>query len=70
MMNRIRQERAGIHATQSELASKLSVTRTTIRKWESGLTTIPSNQINKLCDLFDCSADWLLNRSDKRSPAS
>lgn len=69
MDNRIRQERAAVSYSQSRLAEYLKVSRTTLARWESGAIELPSTAINQLCDLFGCSADWLLCRSDYRRSA-
>ena len=66
---RIRQERAGARLSQVDLAEQMSVTRLTIRNWEDGRTEIPATAIKRMCDLFGCTSDWLLGRSDTRRTA-
>jgi transcriptional regulator with XRE-family HTH domain len=65
--NRIRQERAAKRLTQESLAIIVSVTRATIKNWETGATEIPMSKINTLCDFFKCTSDWLLGRTEERN---
>lgn len=55
--------------TQESISKKLGVNRTTYRKWlDTG--TIPGEKLIALSDLFDCSVDYLLGRSDVRKYAA
>ncbi|WP_302338371.1 helix-turn-helix domain-containing protein [uncultured Ruminococcus sp.] len=55
--------------TQESISKKLGVNRTTYRKWlDTG--TIPVEKLIALSDLFDCSVDYLLGRSDVRKYAA
>lgn len=69
-MNRIKELRTAAGMKQSELASLLHIGRTAISNYEVGIRTIDTEMINRLCEIFDCSADYLLCRSDrkKKSP--
>ena len=50
--------------TQEELAKKIHVSRSAICKWEMG-NGIPSEpNIEGLCDFFNVSEEWLLDRKD------
>lgn len=54
--------------TQDAISQKLGVTRKTYRKWiDTG--TIPIEKLIALSNLFDCSVDYLLGRSDVRKYA-
>lgn len=57
---RIRQLRERSGMTQSELAKKLDVTRSSVNAWESGLSTPTTQYIVALSKLFHVSADYLL----------
>jgi len=46
--------------SQEMLAEKLSVSRQTISKWESGVSTPDINNILAICSLFNVSTDYLL----------
>ena len=51
--------------SQSTLAKKLNVTRSTVNAWESGIN-VPSVQcLTELCSLFQTTADYLLGLSNK-----
>ena len=63
--NRIKELREVKNITQEQLASGIRVSRQTISKWESGMVTPDSDNINLLCDYFDVSADYLLNGVDE-----
>lgn len=55
--------------TQEAISQKLGVNRATYRKWlDTG--TIPVEKLIALSDLFDCSVDYLLGRSDVRKYAA
>lgn len=49
---------------QSELAKLLNCSATTVSNYEVGIRDIDSATILKLCDIFGCTADYLLGRSD------
>ena len=49
---------------QADLASLLSCSPTTVSNYEVGIRDIDSATILKLCEIFGCSADYLLGRSD------
>ena len=51
-------ERAGL--SQAELARRLSVTRSAVNAWESGLSAPTAYYIAELAKLFHISADFLL----------
>lgn len=51
-------ERAGF--SQSELAKRLSVTRSSVNAWESGLSAPTAIYIVELAKLFRVSTDYLL----------
>lgn len=57
------QVRAGF--TQEEIAKKLNITRKTYRHWIDG-GSIPASKLCELSDLFGCSIDYLLGRSEVR----
>jgi len=71
-MNRIRELRAEKGMKQSELAALLNCAPTAVSKWELEENGMDSRLIMRLCEIFDCSADYLLCRSDrkKEEPAS
>lgn len=62
-MNRIRELRESKGWTQSRLGKELRCTAVSISRYESGQHEISSETINKLCDIFNCTADYLIGRS-------
>lgn len=50
--------------TQDDLARQLNVTRVTVSRYETGDRGLDAPTIHALCDVFGCSADYLLGRSD------
>ena len=68
-MNRIRDLRLSKGWQQKELASRLSIGANSISRYETGKRELDPPTINALCDLFGCTADYLLGRSDNPRPA-
>ena len=66
-MNRLKAERVMKGLTQEELATDLKVATKTLQRWEYGTTNIPSSKLCRISDLFGCSVDWLLGRSERRN---
>ena len=67
MKNNIKSERARLDLSQAALGQKLGVSGDVVRNWEDGTT--PINKISMLiamADLFKCSVDYLLGRTDDR----
>ena len=66
---RIELERNKLGLNQIELAKKLNLSSSaSISQYESG-DRIPSDDIKlKMCELFDCTLDYLLGKSDIRNP--
>lgn len=67
--NRIKFERTNINLTQEDLALKLGLNnKSSISQYEKG-DAIPSDDIKlKMCQLFNCSLDYLLGKSNIRNP--
>ena len=66
MISNIRGERSRLDLTQEQLAEKLGVAESTIRRWEEGLTKPSPHLLMEMSDLFGCSIDYLLGRTDDR----
>ena len=67
-MNRIRELRISAGWRQQDLAEKLNTAKSVISRYETGKLDLDTNLICVLCDLFGCTADYLLGRSEARSP--
>lgn len=65
----IASERKRLGITQEELAKRLNLTRSTVARWESDPEIITGKYLIALSDLFNCSADYLLGRTNERSPS-
>lgn len=68
-MNRIQELREDRGWTQKRLAKEMHCTDVAISNYEVCRREINSDTICKLCDIFDCTADYLLCRSDVATPA-
>ena len=66
MANNIRSERVRVDLTQAELGEKLGVGVDVIRNWEDGTTPIKVKNLIEMADLFSCSVDYLLGRTEDR----
>ena len=66
MKNNIASERVRLGLSQEGLAEKLGVSRESVKDWESGETPVKSSVLINMADLFDCSLDYLMARSDER----
>lgn len=66
---RIESERIRLGLNQIELAKKLNLSSSaSISQYESG-DRIPSDDIKlKMCEIFNCSLDYLMGKSDIRNP--
>lgn len=53
--------------SQSQLAKKLDVTRSSVNAWEMGLSTPTTNYVVALAKLFHVSTDYLLGISNHKS---
>lgn len=67
-MNRIKELRQDRGWLQADLAKKLSIGKNTVSRYETEQRQLDPETIHKLCDLFGCSADYLLGRSEQLAP--
>lgn len=66
-MNRLRELRVGKKYSQEKLGKIIGCTSATISKYELEQRELDSATIRCLCDIFNCTADYLLCRSDSPS---
>jgi len=59
-MRRLTELRLNRGISQSELARLLGKGRSTITEYESGKIIPDANTVRMICEILDCSADWLL----------
>ena len=69
IVNRIREMRQARGMKQSDLARLLAIAPTAVSKYELGQLDISSATIHALCDVFGCTADYLLGRSTRPEPS-
>ena len=63
--NNIASERKRLGMSQEDLAIAIGTSRDSVKKWEAGAPMKLSNLID-MAELFDCSLDYLMGRSDDR----
>lgn len=64
-MYRIKELREEAGISQRALAKKIGVTPKAVNFWENGSVEPLAKYICALCDVFECSADYLLGREDE-----
>ncbi len=67
MINRIKLLRVEKGMKQSELAEYLKVAQSTVSGWETGNYEVDHENLCKMADLFRCSIDYLLGRTNIRN---
>lgn len=65
-MNRIKNLREELNMTQQELADKLEGAKSTVAMYEKGNRKPSLEVLVKLSEIFDCSIDYLLGKTDVR----
>lgn len=60
---RIRALREQAGMTQSDLARRLSITRSSVNAWEMGISAPSTQYLIRLAEIFQVSTDYLLGRS-------
>ena len=64
----IRDLREDLDMNQTELAKMLGMSQTGYSKYETGENDIPVAILEKLADFYHTSVDYLLGRTDQRTP--
>ena len=67
MKNNIAAERARLKMSQQDLADELSVSRSALGSWEAGEVPVKVTTLCQMADLFGCSIDYLMARTDERT---
>ena len=67
-MNRIRELRQAMGWTQAQLGKRIGAVKSTVSEYESEKHQLDPATIHALCDLFGCTADYLLGRSPSPRP--
>ncbi len=66
---RIRDLRCEADISQQKLADALGVTRGAVAQWENGFTLPATDMLEKICDYFNCSLDYLMGRTNIKHSA-
>lgn len=66
-LERIRDLREDNDLTQKEIAGKLNISQRAYSHYENGSRNIPLNIIVKLADVYNCSVDYLLGRTNNKN---
>ena len=64
---RLKTERKAKKWTQQQLVDKLHIARSNVSNWEANNNGISTELLQSLADLFGCSTDYLLGKTDKRT---
>lgn len=56
--------------TQEDLAKKINTSRSNIANYENDKNMPSLDVLNKLSEIFNCSIDYLLGKTDVRTPSS
>lgn len=68
MSLRIRDLREDHDLTQKEVAELLNISQATYSRYETGTLGIPHSSLEVLADYYHTSVDYLLGRTNKRTP--
>lgn len=63
----IEAERARLGKTKGQLAVAIGADPKTVANWQSGKSVIPCDKLILMCDLFGCTADYLLGREREKN---
>lgn len=66
-MNKIKQKREAAGFTQNNIASMLSIDRSTIAKWESGEALPRADKLPQLAQILNCKIDDLFDEEERRN---
>lgn len=67
-IDRLKEIREDKDLKQSEIANVLGIKQQQYSEYEIGKRLIPINYLSKLADFYDTSIDYLLQRTDERTP--
>jgi len=67
-MNRLKDLREEKDMYQKDIAKILNMSQTGYSQYETETNDIPTNILKKLADFYETSIDYLLYRTDERSP--
>lgn len=65
-LTRLKGLREDADLSQAKLASILNISQRTLSHYESGSHDIPTDVLIKVADYFQCSTDYLLERTNRK----
>ncbi len=65
-LERISNMREDLDIKQKNLAKKLNISQRTLSHYELGTRDVPTQILIAIADLFECSTDYLLGRTNKK----
>ncbi|MCI6775124.1 MULTISPECIES: helix-turn-helix domain-containing protein [Methanobrevibacter] len=68
MGKRLKELRTSQNINQSSIANYLGIDQSTLAKIESGKRSLNLTSLNKLCELYGCSRDYVIGKTDKYTP--
>ena len=60
--------REALDLTQKEVAKMIGCSQTTYSRYETGITDVPNDILDKLADIYNVSTDYILWRTDIKKP--
>lgn len=67
-MQRLKDLREDLDLTQMKVAKELGCSQTTYSRYETGVTSVPNDILDKLADIYGVSVDYILERTDVKKP--
>lgn len=67
-VNRLKDLREDNDLTQADIAKLLKTTQQQYSKYELGISLIPIDKLNVLADYYKTSTDYILGRTNLKSP--
>lgn len=69
-MKNLKYLRKSKNISQKNLADAIGVARSTIAMWESEASQPDNDSLHQLADYFDVTVDYLLDRTDDKTPSN
>ncbi len=64
----LKKERLRLGLTQEQLGKKLNISRSNVANWENGSNNASPEMILKCSEIFNCSTDYLMGKTEYRTP--
>ncbi len=70
MKTNIASERVKMGLSQEQLGNRLNISRDIVKGWETGTSVPRADYLIELANLFGCTVDYLLARTEQRTGIS